>query len=553
MLIAKAKDPAFWEKVRTSDAYRPMREELLAMWEKVGVDPIPASKYSVFTIYNVTGSRREYEEMYFYRRRSLNTAALLSLIYPEEEKYFIRLLDTMWAILDEYTWVLPAHMPSFTENVVEFIDLFAAETGYALSEMSYIFGDRLPPLIRSRIRAEIDRRIVAAYTGERRYWWEKGTNNWAAVCMGSVGATFLYMHPEMVEALLPRFEATLACFLRGFPEDGICLEGFGYWHYGFGFFTCFADMLREFTNGRINYFADPKVKQIAKFAQRAFLTESCTVSFSDSGASGRYHIGLLHYLKDEYPNEIQLPPRKYSYTNDGCGRWCLHLRAFLWFDESLADADPSATVTDYAPDAQWLIRKTPRYSFAAKGGTNAEPHNHNDLGTFIVAKDGAQYLWDLGSGTYNKAYFSSRRYDNFHACSRGHSVPIVGGKYQAPGAPHSADASYTDGVFRVEFHRGYDLPALTKLERAFSFTEDAVTLTDTFVLDGDEPIVERFVTRSVPEITPDGVKVGPLLVRAEGDTVASFEITHLGAKDEVSCLDFTLKPGARSFTLRVEA
>ena len=46
-------------------------------------------------------------------------------MYPDEEKYLARLIDTIWAILDEYVWVLPAHMPSFTENVVEFIDLFA--------------------------------------------------------------------------------------------------------------------------------------------------------------------------------------------------------------------------------------------------------------------------------------------------------------------------------------------------------------------------------------------------------------------------------------------
>lgn len=57
MVISKAKDAVFWEKVRTEEAYRPFREELAAMWEKECGRPVPACKYCEFIIYNQTGSR----------------------------------------------------------------------------------------------------------------------------------------------------------------------------------------------------------------------------------------------------------------------------------------------------------------------------------------------------------------------------------------------------------------------------------------------------------------------------------------------------------------
>ena len=132
-------------------------------------------------------------------------------------------------------------------------------------------------------------------------------------------------------------------------------------------------------------------------------------------------------------------------------------------------------------------------------------------------------------------------------------MPVIAGEYQAPGGEHRASASFEDGVFTVEFSRGYTVPALKKLTRAFAFTDDAIRLTDEYEADGELPVVERFVTTTAPEITPDGVKLGRILVQAEMDTVESFAVTHLGNQNEVHCLDYTLKPGARRFALKIQA
>ncbi|MBE6561105.1 MAG: hypothetical protein E7662_08255 [Ruminococcaceae bacterium] len=545
MLLAKAKDPAFWEKVRTSDAYRPYIEELLAVWQKDAVEDFPAEKYSIFISYHLTGSRTEYQKPAYTKRRALTASALLSLIYPNEEKYFVKLCDVIWAILGEYTWVAPAHMPTFEENVLHHIDLYAAETGQALAEIDYLLADRLPPLIRSRIQFEIRRRIIDSYMAEPRFGWESVTNNWAAVCLGCVVMTVLYQCPELLTEIRPRMDETVRCFLSGFPQDGICLEGFGYWHYGFGFFTCMSDMLLDYSDGAIDFFADPKVRHIVRFPQRMYLDEHTTVSFSDGGMTGRYHLGLLHYLKKKYPDEVQLPARSLAYVTENHGRWALTLRAFLWFDDSLPSAQSAEDVTDFAPHSQWLIKKTPRYGFAAKGGHNKEPHNHNDLGSFIIAAGGGQILCDPGAGSYVKDYFGPKRYESFKASSRGHSVPIIGGQYQVKGIEHSADADFTDGVLTLQLSRAYDIPALTDLTRTFRFTDDTVMLEDRFTLTEELPITERIISRFAPQTTPEGIRCGILTLVTE----ASAEI-H--AEENVWCIDYALPQGQKEFNLTVK-
>ena len=551
MVISKAKDAVFWEKVRTEEAYRPFREELAAMWEKECGRPVPACKYCEFIIYNQSGSRREYEASYFLRRRQMNVSALLSLIYPEEHTYLSFLCDVIWAILDEYVWVLPAHMPSFSENIVEHIDLFAAETGFALSEIGYLLEARLPELIRSRIQTEVNRRILEAYQNHT-YWWEASSANWAAVCLCGVVGACMYQRPERLEAWMPRIRETVRCFLSGFTEEGVCLEGLEYWHYGFGFFTCMADMLYDFTDGAVDFFADAKVERIAGFAQKMFLNRNVAVSFSDTGIYGRYHIGLVHYLKGKYPGTISVLPRRYAYTNDNCGRWCLHLRALLWFDASLSDTPCDQNYTEYMQGAGWLIKITPEYGFAAKGGVNAEPHNHNDLGSFIVAKDGLQILTDPGAGVYTREYFKKQRYADFCASSCGHSVPVINGCCQSSGRERRAETSFENGVFSIEFAKGYDISALTSLVRSFSFSKDGVVLRDAFRGGGIESFVERFVTGIEPEMTGGEIKIASSLLTADMDNVDACEIKAVTYADRVYyCIDYTLKKCARAFVLKI--
>lgn len=555
-LLKRAHDKDFWVEVREKECFARYRQELFSLWDRHCQNELPMLTYSDFKLFWTTGDRKTYEGKYFSRRLALDCSALLSLIYPEEEKYLKKLMDVIYVICDEYTWCLPAHQKKLEENNNSKIDLFASETGFALSEVCTMLGDRLDPLIKNRIRAEIERRIISSYVGKEPYdWWETSGSNWNAVCTGSVACTVMLMFPELFDSQKPRFDRALEHYLDGFADDGICIEGCGYWHYGFGFFVVYADMVREFTGGRTDYFAREKVRSVSTFIQKMFLSGNASVSFADGGRSLSYHLGLVHYLKKEYPDDITVFSPELSYNYDGCGRFCLQLRSLIWFEEKYyIDHDVSTDTALLAPDSQWFIKTCANYGFAAKGGHNNELHNHNDVGSFILAKDGRQVLCDLGAGVYTRQYFSKERYDILECSSRGHSVPIIDGKYQLFGGQYaSKDVSCSDGVFSADISGAYALDELRSLKRSFSFTDSTVTLTDEFEYCGDGIITERFVTLQKPTVTSEGeVAVdGAVLKYDPSSCTVSISSEKRICGDECYFIDLVLKKGTALFTCKL--
>lgn len=564
-LLGKAQEPGFWAQVRESEVYRPLREELLDKWEKEAKDPIPALSYSAYRRFHYDGDRDEYEKPYFARRRALGVCALLALIYPEKEEYMIQLMDLIYAVCDEYTWCLPAHQTELGVNNNRHIDLFAAETGMCLSEIYTLLGDRLEPLIADRIRVEVDRRIIQSFL-DTKFFWERVGMNWAAVCMGSVSCTFMLMRPDLCPGLEERFCSAMHFFLSGFGPDGVCEEGFGYWCYGFGFFTVWADMYRTFTDGAEDWFKLDKVKTVAPFLSRMYLTEGCTVSFADAGRTGKYSPAILHYLKDEYPDTVVVPDSAHMEMMDAGGRWCTFLRSFTWLKaEYLAPAaEASEEMVYYAPSVNWLIKRGKAYGFAAKGGHNGEHHNHHDVGSFILAKDGRQILTDPGGGVYSRQYFSGPRY-TFVACgSHGHSVPYFGTDedraekgffygYQKDGKQfRAADVTFEGNSLTMDIAPAYGEPAVRKAVRRFTLEERGFTLRDDFDTDPALPITERLVSLA-PYTVTDGQAVTDGVTLSFDPSLCTVTTAQGDFRPEtpVYFLDLRLNPGVTALEITV--
>ena len=88
-----------------------------------------------------------------------------------------------------------------------------------------------------------------------------------------------------------------------------------------------------------------------------------------------------------------------------------------------------------------LAIRTLRRGFylAAKGGHNAESHNHNDVGNFIVYADGRPVLIDAGVGTYTAKTFSPQRYEIWTMQSAYHNLPTINGFLQKDGRQFRAE------------------------------------------------------------------------------------------------------------------
>ncbi|MHA6480572.1 heparinase II/III family protein [Paenibacillus sp. strain BS8-2] len=583
------------QRLRGDQSLAAMLDEIEAEAERLLAEAEPILTDQLFRLFGETGERLPYEHVYFAKRKRLNAFALMTWLKPETGTgiYADGLRQIVRSICDEWTWVLPAHFDE-ERGPWGYIDLFAAETGQALTEVAVLLGDVLGEDIVARIAEEVEQRIFEPFMSKGPYRWEKLANNWSSVCAGSIGMAAIYVveDTERLATLLERVHAAMDAFLSGYGQDGACLEGYSYWQYGFGYYIYYMDLLKAATSGRLDGFAERKVEAIAMFQQRCFTSEDMVVSFSDSPERSGVYMGMTNRLRREFPSvaspDILL---RVPYATDHCGRWAHAFRNVIWATDSTgAAANEMAgsgavkvgwpAETRLMEDAQWFISrivpgKGDSYCFAAKGGHNGEPHNHNDGGQFLLHANGEAYLADLGSGMYTKSYFGPERYSYWCNGSQGHSVPIVNGAYQAEGKDRKAtiiDAmiSEAEDHFAVELKRMYPESAgLQSFERKFRWCKlgsPALTISDRFSVDdhlaeASLSIVERFITRKEPRMLEEGFLVLEqnylLMIRYDSDCWRPVveqrkDFDHFGQERHWYTLDFLPTEAWRSHIIEAE-
>lgn len=504
------------EQFRTNPIFKEYVDYIKKVYEEEVKNPVYTPNFDDYMKFFREGDRSDYESIYFLRRRRLNTAVLLYL-YSGEQKYLDEICNMIWIVCSEPTWCLPAHI-KFHDIHDEggyrpLIDLFAAETGRDLAEIHYILKDSLPEEIKCLIESEVEGRIFHGFE-TREYWWETTTNNWLTVCGGSVGMTYMYLKPQGFDAVKPRILSTMKLFIDNYGDDGCCTEGLGYWGYGFGYYIFFADALYRFTDGKEDIRHSPKVDNIALFRQKVSMRENINVSFSDSRRTLTNSIvGFLCYLAKNYKG-FAMPEICWSnlgslYSITGL------LRNILWAEPELMKKSQELPFgTEYLANAEWYLSRREKYSFAAKCGYNAEPHNHNDVGSFIFATDKGQMLADIGALEYTRDTFSPRRYTLLHNSSLGHSVPIVDGKEQEKGEKYRGKVlSAGENDFSMEIDGAYN-GDVGKITRSFSLNDDGVVLTDRFDGLNGKPVTERFISVIKPQVLDDCVVIGDTIIKA---------------------------------------
>ena len=502
------------------DYIRKEAEELLST-------PIGSLNFSKYKLFHETGDRFEYENQSMEHRRRLQLLAVMA-ISDEDEKWISALEDAMWAICDEATWAFPAHIAKDADvyAMLTKLDLFSAELAAALSEICYLLKERLHTIVYERVVYELRRRIITPHLKTVLTY----RSNWSAVCAYGICSAIVHCGTrEEFEEAKESLVRSAYDFLDSYREDGCCLEGPLYWAYGFSHFCFLAQMLREQSGGEIDFFKEKKVKNIALYLQKTSLEEDYLVPFGDCSHRYRFEYCLVNFLAHEYeefvsPEPEMLALNKYWDNRDRFGRF---VRDFYWTEEVLPaknGADDEKQPMEVFEESQQYIRRCNKFIFAAKGGHNSEPHNHNDIGSFIIFKDGEYLLDDLGWSEYDNKYFTSARYENICASSLGHSVPIINGKAQLPGIERKAQATFTNDKISLDISAAYDEG---EFKRDFIFNEDdSIVIEDSFKGESLQ-ITERFVTRIEPKLCEGGVQIGALRMRC-----------NQGCKVQVSSQEF---------------
>lgn len=358
-----------------------------------------------------------------------------------------------------------------------------------------------------RVEYEIRRRIIGSVK-KRTFSWEPDKTNWNITCnSGVLNSIITYGTKEEQESLMPRFIPLVQNYIEGFGKDYCCLEGAGYWN-AFGNFLYCADMIYCYTNGEVNYFDRDDVKEIALFPQRVMMNEKSSIKFSDANADYKFYPSIQSFMKKMYGDIIYMPDFSLrSINNITMGEG---MRELLWLDADYKK-DELKPQTSYFKYSEWYIKRSKNYSFAAKGGNNAEPHNHNDIGSFMISKHGEVILDDIGAALYTRQNFEAEeRYKIINNSSLGHSVPIINGEAQKAGRKYCAkNTGAGDNFFKTDLENAYEDGLIEKIHREFALDDNFITLYDTLEFsDKTKTVTERFVTSKTPELSDGVIKIG---------------------------------------------
>ena len=493
--------------------------------------PIPLLSYHAFRRFQRDGNRADCDAFMHQRSRQIDLAAMSVYLSGRHTR---RLEDLLWAECECSWWAMCSH-----ECPEAPIDLRAAICACHYATILRLVGNRMNREVADRLLREIRRRVLDEFLHEpRRHWWHTTTNNWNAVCHGGVGIAALLVEsdPERLTQILRSILQGLPAFLSGFTADGGCTEGPSYWAFGFGWYVKLAAALYDFTGGRIDLMADERIEAICRYRPAVTLTPAQQLPFADA------HNGFVSATTAVLINRFVRMPRLFGLcrlADDGT----LHVATLD--DLLLVDETPHQPGHDrrdhLLPDLGVALLRRGEIAVAAKAGHNAEHHNHNDVGQFVVHRGGTLFLTDLGAPIYSRRTFSPDRYTSLFCNSLGHSVPVIDGAAQGTGG-RFAGTIETEGLnadgpkrLRIEMAGAYDLPHLRRLTRQIDLAADgAMRLADTFELDAPpRSLEEAFITTCPAVVAEDGTGVtiasesdGTLTLCA-ADTPGTFAVAEL--------------------------
>jgi len=296
---------AAWEKVA---ADYPQLNEVIAQAVKAAAKPLERQRDDLFLEFSQNGNRERWQTAENPRRERIQTFALAECL-ENKGRFVAPLEQAIAAICAEKTWVLSAHdrsLRNFHGETVE-IDLGAAMMAGTLATTDYLLGDKLSPATRRLIRDNLQRRIFTPYQSvingtSRSYFWIHGINNWNAVCLDGVTTAALTELDSPAERAwyIAVAEKNLEYYFAGFTPDGYCVEGLGYWVYGFGNYALLAETIRQATGGHLDLLAQPPAAQPALFGARTEILNGIYPSIADCHPGNQPAPDLMYFLNRRF-------------------------------------------------------------------------------------------------------------------------------------------------------------------------------------------------------------------------------------------------------------
>lgn len=532
-LLPRCRDRQPWKELRD-----PRREQILSRAEGYLGYAWPALPATAFMQYCRSGDRLAWETPSYARRGALETLVMAECI-ENGGRFMDDIVNGIWCICEETYWGVSAHhfreirpLPDVEEP---YIDLFAACTGELLALTLYLLEDKLSDIageIPRRIRYELKRRLVEPFLKHDDFWWMgygHAVNNWNPWILSQLIPVFLLGTQGSVrKAGMDRIIEQMGNYYRSIPEDGGCDEGVSYWNMAGGsFFDCLY-LLDKASGGRFRLWEDSKVRRMVRYPVSMHVSGDCFVNYADGSSRPELSGGvLLRYGRQvEDRDALRLGAalfdrQRQTYTEKA---WEFCRRLLDLFEPVGEPVPPPDTLDErdavFPVLQQAVFRESGEeargWFLSAKGGNNAESHNHNDVGSCVLYMDGMPVLIDAGVGVYTRKTFSEQRYEIWTMQSGWHNLPVVNGFDQLDGERYRAEkADYArnggTSVYALEIGAAYPPEAgLQGLERTYMLDRQArtVSLTDAFALKKEKgKLEEHFLLSACPEISGSEIRI----------------------------------------------
>ena len=440
--------------------------------------PIPMLTLSMYRNYLEEGSTVVYGAPYR-ERMEMAMNLFLAEYTTDSGKYIDKLADVIWAMLDESTWMLPEHTPhnpaketqhhkvpgAVGDKYPHGLELGSAYRSAVIALTHHFMKDKLDaisPLISERIVYELKRRTIDAFLNHKFWWMGAGgnkVNNWCPWIISNVLLTV-----SLVEEDMERREKTVELaleyldnFVNWYPEDGGCEEGPTYWNAGAACFYDCLELLDDMTDGYISIFDEPFIKAMGEYEARVNICGNYFVNFADSRSTAHLNAEMLQRFGKRCSSDILYAFGNVMNANNAWFDTAISYRTFrsLITPPIVSDGyKPCAATDTYLPHLKIMALRDSESPdegvfFAMKGGHNDESHNHNDVGSFIVYRNGKPVLIDAGVGTYTRQTFSKDRYKIWSMQSLYHNLPSFGGVGQHNGAKFASKNEVYDAEART--------------------------------------------------------------------------------------------------------
>ena len=537
------KTAAEWERSVPDD----VRRAIVRKGEQALKKEIPQITATLILEYVRNGNRSNFERESFGRRRNLMELVLAEAI-EDKGRFTDKIADYVWTISEETYWGVPAHLaiqkarsglPDAEDRTV---DLFTAETAATLALTDYFVGEKLDKvslLLRKRIYSETVQKLFEPINDAKRYGWlnpARAVNNWNPWIVSNAMAANLLLEKDEAKRAerLSLYLKYLDLYLNGLGEDGGCDEGPSYWFAAGASVFDALEILDSVSGGKIKIYDEPLIGKMASYVYKVHIADDYFVNFAD--ADPKFSVdGFVLYrfgkaLKDNnlmsFGNYFTERAKFAGETFHELGFFRpRHLFDLLTIREVAERRSSYQPIPDaWFGDIQVMTARSRSDLFlASHAGHNAESHNHNDVGDFIVYLNNEPVIIDAGRGNYTAKTFSGKRYELWFTQSEYHNLPIVNGFGQKDGRPFAAqNVNYNEkeSVLKMNIGGAYPKEAginfwnrTVKLNRALN----AVEISDDFSLTAD-PASLKQIFMTVCEV--DLSEAGRIKLKTPGNKIA---------------------------------